>query len=94
VGTVAAPRETPDAVPEPAACVRLDLVRLSDGSYGVMDQRREVGRLIPTKRRWFWAIRWSELQGYAPTRAAALQALAQAWSAALHPGHAGIQEKG
>src|SRR5262245_1769617 len=59
--------------------VRLDLVKLGDGSFAVMDQRKEIGRLIPTKRRWFWVVRWTELQGYAPTRTAALRELAAAY---------------
>jgi len=67
-----------------AAPVQLDLVKLSgdDGwHYGVLDGRREVGRLCRyPDARWRWAVRWGP-DGFAATRAAAMRLLAAAYEA-------------
>ena len=49
----------------PAPRVRLSLMRLRDGSYAAMDDRREVGRIlyIPDEERWWWVLRWTEITG-------------------------------
>jgi len=67
----------------PAPRVRLSLVRLRDGSYAAMDDRREVGRLLYAgdQERWWWGLRRSELHGYAASRELALHALARAYRA-------------
>jgi hypothetical protein len=66
----------------PAPRVRLSLVRLREGSYAAMDDRREVGRIlyIPDEERWWWVLRWTEITGYAGSRSAALADLARSWS--------------
>ena len=79
------------AIPEPAPAppapepvrVQLDLVKLSgeDGwHYGILHGRKEVGRLVRyPDGSWRWAVRWGP-DGFAPTRAAAMRALAAAYS--------------
>src|SRR5262245_28921772 len=79
---------------------KLEMVKLSgdDGwHWGVLDGRKEIGRIAPARAvggEWFWSLRWTGATGYTSTRAAALRALARAWSSALRSGHASNQAKG
>jgi hypothetical protein len=65
---------------------RLELVELSGDEgwpYAAMHGRKEVGRLAyapgcDAGGDWFWAVKYGP-HGYAPTRAAAIAALAAAW---------------